>query len=1020
MNEVFLTPTKSLVRKQVINKYTLENPQTDLKGMLTGFEITTNTASGSETIKYIFIDKNKYWKRDQDNTNTIVTGFVKYDAYVNYINDSQGVYNYRYIIDPVNWFDVNLEWAQVGDLFTIKKLETRPDKTNNFTKYFIYYECEFIISDLSIDFANSDQYPPEQPNKTLPGYCKINSQDKSGSLASANAIDYRFFQKNFGSKVNSLTLDPASKEILYIGIVKICWRITNILKGISGDKDVLSKVAIKDLDDLIDIAKHAQPPSGSGIDIRTHIINGGIPGLSHIDRAITVLLIDWGYRSYDETLEMFSTDTTDQLYGGYYEPFENYYNTLVNLYINITYTEEKDLFGVTTNPSTWSPEFTDKQSDLRLEKLISIIPEGAVNFLSLETKIKILKTFAENPIYESREDAVVKIVKSIKANDSTTFLLRLQSETYLENGKVITLFEKLYEKINDRIIFFGKNNRKDFINNLYFHWYRSTLNPYKALALGLQNQNPNTSAVYFENFHKNKPIILNYDSTRTFKFFVDNMNFKFNGKNISVEEEVVTGYSATVGGGEVHEQKEYRHKGDYDLYAGMSLQHFKPNDIAVTLPSIALQPDGTEDSYIFPIFYVKYIDDVGDGEDLITAGEATLDIALTFTGIGNLSKLRHLRHLSLLGRIAMGGAITGTERILFMRALSGAASFVQLTSGVAKSIWDYYSNGCQVYINEVEANINDSNPQGQIPANTNNYIPNYDRCKAIDNVLFWAQAVSTGGGSLAEDMLREAAMELTLIGLPADFPPSAATFIISISQLEADLTNFLNSISTTFPNVKSNVSNFTIQKDKYAFMLDFKNKNAELTSLNTEPNLINIWLNISPSVHQFRKSINFLKARRFIGLPMHDHFVKHVFEGEVHPTTFRVGGFHYVPGVANTISAFGKIKRTLQVDRGYKICHVEVFDANGNSRPKYIGNTTNYVPNDMFRQDWTKTETLDNLALAYTTKIYTPNPNPSSNPGNKYIGVMSDGRSAIICIDGGQHNANVDYVNKLKTSWPQS
>ncbi|OBW42175.1 hypothetical protein AB670_01472 [Chryseobacterium sp. MOF25P] len=71
----------------------------------------------------------------------------------------------------------------------------------------------------------------------------------------------------------------------------------------------------------------------------------------------------------------------------------------------------------------------------------------------------------------------------------------------------------------------------------------------------------------------------------------------------------------------------------------------------------------------------------------------------------------------------------------------------------------------------------------------------------------------------------------------------------------------------------------------------------------------------------------------------------------------------------------------------------------------------------LFRQDWTKKEILDNLALAYTTKVCAQSTSPT-NPGNQYIGVISDGRTAVICIIDGQNGIYQDYINILKTSWP--
>lgn len=61
----------------------------------------------------------------------------------------------------------------------------------------------------------------------------------------------------------------------------------------------------------------------------------------------------------------------------------------------------------------------------------------------------------------------------------------------------------------------------------------------------------------------------------------------------------------------------------------------------------------------------------------------------------------------------------------------------------------------------------------------------------------------------------------------------------------------------------------------------------------------------------------------------------------------------------------------------------------------------------MFGQDWTTAETLYNIALAYATKIY--------DEANAYIVSMSYNFKLVICMAGGDHNANVDYANRITT-----
>ncbi|OJX28682.1 MAG: hypothetical protein BGO86_03540 [Chryseobacterium sp. 36-9] len=995
-NIVALTPNKKLIRLKT-DTYILTRLVFNTFGMLCEFHMGDT--------RYLFIDKNSYLKGDQEK-NDLVVGFVQYDRYTQYSGSEQDYYNYKYITDLQFWFDSNFQEAKVGDLFSIEKLETSPDhdKTDGYTKYFIRFKCEFKITDLRIDFSDSAKYPPVNTDVNSPNYCIKTFDDKTEQLNGKN--ESNFFKKNLGSKISSLpsTVDDSSKKILYIGMVRICWRIKSIYK------DVLEKLAIKPISELHNIVKQTIP---GNTDIRTYIDT--LPNLSGIDKVIARLLVDWGYRDYDNALELFPIVENDQFYGGYYTPFENYYNALISIYVSVAYNKkEEDMFGLALappNPSDWTPEFTKKQSNLRLQYLVSIIPDDAVNFLDLDTKIKILRDFAGNSIYESREDTVIKIVKSIQINDALQFLFRLQSESFVESGKTVSLLELLYKKINDRIFLFGKNNRREFMNRLYSLWYVSALNPYNSQDLSLTNNDPATTRNYYNTFYNNKPLVLNYDSKKYFGFFVDNMNFDFNTKSITVFEEKIVGYR-TDRSGEVVPEKDFVNIGNYDFYTAISLKEYKEDDIAVKLPAISLEGTANDKRHIIPLFYLKYMDDFGDNEDMWTALGLSIDVALTFTGIGNLSKLRHFRHLTKLGRLAIGEVLPASERILVLEALSGTAAFVELTSSIASIILQYYTNGCKNYISAVKVNVNDSSENGQVPSN-----PQYEFCRTLDQVLFWAQLASAGTDFISGYMLRKSARKLKQVGIPDDFPPAGKKFIDDIADMDTAVLNFLNSIQHTHPNIYNKVSKFANDEDKIAFMFDFEKYPTILKELNLEDDLIDIWRDIKDSVKPYRKLTKVLRARKFLNSAINHNFNIHIFQGEVKffSTNMTTGGLHHMFGVGVTQNSFGKIVNIISKDyRGYAKTHAEIFH-NGSfyKKGRYNNNVfQEYIDNDMFRQDWDKEELLDNIALAYSTKYFVSK--------NKYIGQMSDAKQITICIKGGNSNSNVDYVNEIITAWPNN
>ena len=225
-------------------------------------------------------------------------------------------------------------------------------------------------------------------------------------------------------------------------------------------------------------------------------------------------------------------------------------------------------------------------------------------------------------------------------------------------------------------------------------------------------------------------------------------------------------------------------------------------------------------------------------------------------------------------------------------------------------------------------------------------------------------------------------------------------------------------LQNNYNNVYAKVEAFTKEEDKFAFMFDFQKYPSSLNELNLEDDLIDVWKNINNSVKPYRKLVKVLKARRFLSSAINHKFNIHIFEGDVKffSSNMTTGGFHHIFGEGVTQNSYGKIVNVLSTDyRGYTTTYAEIFH-NGSFYKKgnYLDNVfQNYIDNDMFRQDWTKEELLDNIALAYTTKYF-------SGFKNRYIGQMSDAKQITICIKGGNNNQNIDFVKEIITSWPNN
>lgn len=115
--------------------------------------------------------------------------------------------------------------------------------------------------------------------------------------------------------------------------------------------------------------------------------------------------------------------------------------------------------------------------------------------------------------------------------------------------------------------------------------------------------------------------------------------------------------------------------GTYDIYQPVSLHSsntqtksalstVKGNDIAV---------NGNNINSLIPIFVLKFIDDAGDRSDAETVLGYVVDVVTTYTGLGSLTKLKHLRW-------AATGA--NTVELFSIQGLRLVVGGVEFTSGV--------------------------------------------------------------------------------------------------------------------------------------------------------------------------------------------------------------------------------------------------------------------------------------------------------------------------------------------------
>ncbi|OJJ20988.1 hypothetical protein BKI52_10455 [marine bacterium AO1-C] len=765
------------------------------------------------------------------------------------------------------------ETASDGDIVVVRRLSPEPPFNKYYQNKTYYFKIPEQYSESIAPklYTSIDNFPPVNENEHSPSYSEVKSEYIEIGPSSAT---YHFYKRNFGDHIGSpawsniddtvetdneldLTRSQLSRPIVskkgYATFVTlICWRIHHIIKKI------LPKIAINSLDAievlygdyLADIQRDITPPTDKGF-----------KALPLSDQTIGMLLHSWGRldsitheRSFDDFK---STLPTTPGYS-YLSELRLFKQSLDNFYHNLHFRKKEDMFP---DDATLSPE---EQSDQRLLYLIKVLPISAMRLISKETRFKILLIIAKvnkypinilkdgikastaantilgallgaaliiedtkDTIPYANELLVIKLLESVADKEEANYflnnLMNLQVETSLGS---IPLFQKLYRDMSDKNdgFFIAADHRKKFILRLYLMWYVSDYN-YNDI---LEGENYTGSADIAESF-KNTPISLNYNSEKSWGFYLDNMKFFFEGNKILVKEEQVE--EKFYGKSTTHEKKDFVPIGTYDYYQAVSLRSYKTNDTAIKIPVIAI--NNTE-SAIIPLFFLKYMDDFGDQDDMWTGVGLTLDIALTFTGIGNLAKLRHLRHLSKLRLIFSNPNVAKEGLALAIQAIPGIIAAVDVTLSVADIIIKYYLDGCQVFQNDVKANINNDNEEGKVPEDKPGD-SDYQFCKNLDRFLFWLQLGTGFSDLLVESMLRRSAQKVVKtapdefkldVELPDGTKVNPFSVIESIAgKLDVMGAKFQNKLTKTLGDSDANKfwDEFKVlsDDDQYEFLLDF-------------------------------------------------------------------------------------------------------------------------------------------------------------------------------------------------------
>lgn len=256
---------------------------------------------------------------------------------------------------------------------------------------------------------------------------------------------------------------------------------------------------------------------------------------------------------------------------------------------------------------------------------LKTILRGSVNEIGSNEELavlKIIKSFATYPTVSDNDDDL-----QIDVRANSNYLLTKALNEKIGN---ISVFQRMYEVIND---FGGADNFSEFIQLFYLFWLASD---YKDMDVSGSGQ----------------PLILDYESKKTLGFYSDNKLVDFFGNLIIVRKKENTINDLIdnfIENGTIFIDE--REKEQPQI-----LHMYQP----INIPETNQKGELKFVTNVVPAFYLKAFADKNAFANLEKATWLTVDIVTTFTGVGNLLKLRHLK-TAISGMKALKILIAGVE-----------------------------------------------------------------------------------------------------------------------------------------------------------------------------------------------------------------------------------------------------------------------------------------------------------------------------------------------------------------------
>lgn len=419
------------------------------------------------------------------------------------------------------------------------------------------------------------------------------------------------------------------------------------------------------------------------------------------------------------------------------------------------------------------------------------------------------------------------------------------------------------------------------------------------------------------------------------------------------------------------------------------------------LPVKNVPPNANYEDFInncVPIFYLKYVDDVGDYSDTKETIGTIIDVVLTFTAVGNIAKLRHIKDVSLLRKV-LTGTITIAEELALKRAVSGMFAAFDALMGIAHLAYSLlYGPNCELYY---------ENPNQPPSQGSPNYAQ-YSLCKEIDVWLFAFEVIALSGDLAAKRAFKRATKRLQLSIPPGnaydDFREAASDLVGDVDNL---LDDFLDGLQSSHPNIYQRIDNLNLDEEaRLAFMNDFQGRDDALDALAADPDLIDHWTEVKYLTAN-RNNILFLKCRKYV--KNNTTLLDHIFKGHTY-SNGKATGVHSKIAVDNGFAIITSVVDPPNSAGFYKVT-VSVKDANNNFIPKMNRSGNAPQASSFFPDDWDEDKIIEEICLAYTNKVRVP------NTRNRWDGTMSNGSTMGLAIDG--NTADFDNTTKIITVFPE-